>query len=353
MLRKLKLSLKFTFILGIVFISGIILSGLLITNNAHGEAKKDIKNQATILMGIMNSVRDYTDNSIEPLLAQRLETSPTFIKEIIPTYAARQVFQKLRKSRDQGLSGYDFLYKEATLNPTNFKDDKADKFEVAIVNKFRQDTTLTELTGNRIMSGENLFYIAKPLVIDQQSCLRCHSTPDQAPKSQINTYGSIHGFGWKLHEVVAAQIVYISTEEMIESYNNQLHYLLGTFIGVFAILIIMLNIFLKQIVIKPLIPLARLAKKISGDQIGDDKSEEADLKTLDKLSKRSDELGELSALFKRMIQIISQREQSLNQTVQKLRRETDSAKKAAMQTNLGDINSLQSLLKRAREARKG
>jgi Protein of unknown function (DUF3365) len=102
----------------------------------------------------------------------------------------------------------DYFYKEATLNPTNLRD-KADSFEAELVERFRSDSQLKEMSGYRTMYGGELFYIARPLAVSQTSCLRCHSTPAAAPKSLIETYGNTHGFGWKLNEIVGIQIVFV------------------------------------------------------------------------------------------------------------------------------------------------
>ncbi|AFZ01385.1 DUF3365 domain-containing protein [Calothrix sp. PCC 6303] len=347
MLQRFKLGLKFTFILGIVFIIGICLSGFLLSQTAQQKAEQQVANKAFILMETMNSVRDYTTNQIQPLLSDRWEIESKFIPETIPAYSARQVFENLRRSPNYK----DFFYKEATLNPTNLRD-KADNFEADIVQRFRQDLSLKEVSGFRKRSEDNLFYVARPLIISKDSCLRCHSSPNLAPKSQINTYGSEHGFGWKKNEVVAAQTVYITIEEIFESYQQQLVLSVGIFTVIFAILVILINVLLKHTVILPLRPIARIAQKISNADVGSEKTEASDLKKLDKVAKRSDELGQLAVLFRKMTNVVLEREESLQKLVQQLRNETDSAKKTALVTPKDGINTdLQSLLERSQQAR--
>lgn len=347
MFHKLKLGLKFTLILGIVFLSGICLSGLLLSQTAQQKAEEQVERKALILMDIMNSVRDYTTNQIQPLLSDRWEIESKFIPETIPAYSARQVFENLRRSPNYK----DYFYKEATLNPTNLRD-KADNFEADIVQKFRQNSTLQEVSGFRKTSEDNLFYVARPLSISKDSCLRCHSSPQLAPKSQINTYGSENGFGWIKNEVIAAQTVYVTAEEIFASYQQQFLLSLGVFIGIFAIVILLINVLLKQTVILPLIPIARVAQRISNDYIGSEKAEEADLKKIDKVAKRSDELGQLAVLFKKMTSVVLAREESLQRLVKQLRHEADSGKKAALVAQShGVTTDLASLLERSQQAR--
>jgi protein-histidine pros-kinase len=38
-------------------------------------------------------------------------------------------------------------------------------------------------------------YIAKPIQIKEAACLAYHSTPEAAPKTILDTYGPLNGFG--------------------------------------------------------------------------------------------------------------------------------------------------------------
>ena len=85
------------------------------------------------------------------------------------------------------------------------------------------------------MSEGEVFYIARPLKITQQQCLRCHSTPDQAPKSQLATYGSENGFGWQLNQIVSAQIVSFPSQEIFANAKRTWILIMGLLITIFAI----------------------------------------------------------------------------------------------------------------------
>jgi hypothetical protein len=202
MLKNLKLTAKFSLMLVVVFIGGIIISGAALSKVLEQRAEREVSSQAAILIKAMNAVRTYTNERVNPLLAPKLETEPVFIPETVPAYSATEVFENLRKNEEYR----NFFYKEATLNPTNLRD-KADAFEAKIVERFRNESNTKEISGFRNLPGGEVFYIARPLAITKESCLRCHSTPEAAPKSQIATYGSEWGFGWKLNEIVAAQVI--------------------------------------------------------------------------------------------------------------------------------------------------
>jgi hypothetical protein len=201
MLHNLKLGTKFNLLLVTLLLIGILISGTALAAILNRSAESQVTNKALILIQAMNSVRDYTSTQVNPLLKERLKTEPEFLPQTVPGYSAREVFEKLRSNKEYS----DFFYNEATLNPTN-RRDLADDYEKGLIERFRGDRELKELTGFRTFPGGNLYYIARPITVKNQSCLECHSTPEAAPKSLIATYGRNGGFGWQLNEIVGALV---------------------------------------------------------------------------------------------------------------------------------------------------
>ncbi|MDV2992441.1 MAG: hypothetical protein N4J56_002095 [Chroococcidiopsis sp. SAG 2025] len=284
MLKNLKLTAKFSLMLVVVFIGGIIISGAALSKVLEQRAEREVSSQAAILIKAMNAVRAYTSDRVNPLLAPKLETEPVFIPETVPAFSATEVFENLRKNEEYR----NFFYKEATLNPTNLRD-KADAFEAKIVERFRNESNTKEISGFRNLPGGEVFYIARPLAVSKESCLRCHSTPEAAPKSQIATYGSEWGFGWKLHEIVAAQIISVPSSEIFESSRRSLSLVMGILFGIFAIVVLWLNFFLKRSVIQPIKKMSRTAERVSTGEMSADFEQNS-----------NDEIGILAASFNRM-----------------------------------------------------
>ena len=284
LIKNLKLESKFNGLLAIVFIIALTIASSLLFGVFEQNAETEITGKAKLIVETMNSVRDYTDSNIEPLLKDRLETDPAFLPETVPAFAATEIFQKLRKNE-----GYrSFFYKEATLNPTNLRD-KVDEFEKILVEQFRNEPATKRLSGFRDLPGGRIFYIARPLKVDKNSCLRCHSTPDRAPKSQITTYGSEHGFGWNLGEIVAAQVVSVPAENVLNKAQDTLKTVMGVLLSVFGAIVLSINYLLRRAVIRPIRHLVRTAEAIS---LGDLDAEFE--------HQNKDEIGLLATAFDRM-----------------------------------------------------
>lgn len=258
MLNNLKLGAKLNLLLLAIFLGIMAASGLALSKILEDNAKDKVASQAFLLIETMSSVRSYTDTQVNPELASRLETEDWFIPQTVPAYSAREVFENLRSHKQYN----EFFYKEATLNPTNPRD-KADQFETTIVESFRNKTELKELTGFRSLPGGELFYVARPLAISKESCLRCHSTPDKAPKSLLATYGSENGFGWNLNEIVGAKIVSVPASRVFNEARRLQLLVIGSISVFFILAMFLINLFLKFSVTKPLRKMAQWSKQVS------------------------------------------------------------------------------------------
>jgi HAMP domain-containing protein len=283
-LKNAKLSLKFNLFLILAFLIGVLVSGAALSRVLDQKAQDEVATKALVLIETMTSVRDYTNTHVNPLLNPRLETEKTFIPETVPAFSATEIFENLRKNETYKK----FFYKEAALNPTNLRD-KADHFETDIVEGFRQKPEIKELSGFRDLPTGKVFYIARPLAVTEQRCLRCHSTPDKAPKSQLATYGLENGFGWKLNEVVAAQIITVPAEEIFNSAQRVFSLIMGILIAIFALVIFIINFLLKRAVIQRIIRIAKVAQQVSKGEMSADFEQSS-----------NDEIGSLTIAFNRM-----------------------------------------------------
>ncbi|MEM6519399.1 MAG: DUF3365 domain-containing protein [Cyanobacteria bacterium P01_C01_bin.70] len=281
--KNLQLGKKFTLLLVLVFLGGVLASSAALSSVLNRSAQGQLTGQALMLMETMNSIRAYTTDHIAPEIADRLDEE--FLPESIPAYSAREVFETLRLNSEYG----DFFYKEATLNPTNLRD-QADAFESELVGQFRDNPQRTaQMSGFRKTPGGDLYYIARPIKIAQASCLECHSTPAAAPASMIERYGAENGFGWELNEIVGAQMISVPAERVVKGARQSLVLILGIFVVVFAIAIILVNLWLKRSVVRPLNRMARVAEAVS---MGDTQSEF--------IQDSKDEVGQLAEAFNRM-----------------------------------------------------
>ena len=275
------LTAKFNLILITVLGVGFVVIGLVTRTTLYGNAYHEVLEQAGLMMDSALAVRSYTVKEIRPLLTPQLDT--TFPPQIVPAYAATQSFNKLHASNPE------YIYKEATLNPTNPRDRAVD-WETDIISMFRNRLDLNEFIGKRDTPGGRSLYLARPIRIENEACLTCHSTPAAAPETMLARYGNANGFGWKMHEVVGAQIVSIPMGVPIAKAQSTLHLFMTVLALVFVAVLLLINQLLKLFVINPIQKMSHTANEIS--QGG------RDVAAFEATGK--DELSVLAASFNRM-----------------------------------------------------
>lgn len=283
MFNNWKLRKKFTVFLLLVLVLGLSLIGTALNFVLKKDAENEIASKALILMETMNSVRNYTSTQVQPELIERIDT--VFLPETIPAYSAREVFEGLRQ---KNADYRNFFYKEATLNPSNLRD-KANPFEEKLVEKFIAQSDKKEQRGFYNSPGGQLFYIARPIQITQQSCLQCHSTPEVAPKTVIDRYGPVNGMGWQLNEIVGAQVISVPAQTVISQAHQSFVIIMAVVSIIFVLLILLVNYLLNRHVISPLKKMARVAEEVSTGYM------DAEFEKT-----TNDEIGNLAEAFKRM-----------------------------------------------------
>lgn len=233
---------SFTVLLLLLFIGNITVSGVALANILNHNARHQILSEASVLMGAMNSVRDYTNTQIRPKLIEDLDTK--FFPETVPAYSAQQVFEGIRKQPEYSHS----FYKEAVLNPTNLRD-QANSFETKIIERFRKSKNPLEqsISGVYTTDEGKFFYMAKAINVSKPSCLQCHSTPDVAPASMIAYYGAENGFNWQLNEIIGAQFIYLPKEKVFQHNRQLLVGMMAIFATVLAASMIAIKLWLKRV----------------------------------------------------------------------------------------------------------
>jgi protein-histidine pros-kinase len=264
-----------------VFIIGLSIAGYIANSILQENAKREVVTQASIMMEGALAIRNYTITEIKPLLIEQLEQ--TFLPQTVPSYAATQNFNRLRKAHPE------FIYKEAALNPTNPRNRAVD-WESDIIQQFRNNMELKEIIGERnTPTGPSLF-LARPMQINDADCLICHSTLDEAPEPLKTLYGTTNGYGWKLHEIVGSQIVSVPLSVPLSNANYVFNVFIFSLASIFILIFVIINILLRIFVIRPVHRITVIADEIS--KSGSSKGEFQ--------IKGNDDIAKLSQSFNRM-----------------------------------------------------
>ena len=248
------LRMKFNLVLLLTFIIGLALAAYLSDRILKENAREGVLQNALIMMESALGARAYTAQQIQPLLT--LQMKRQFLPQTVAAYAAGQSFQALRDTFP------DFTYKEAALNPTN-PNDRASDWEADIIHEFRNNPDRKELVVERDTPTGPMLNLARPLGIYDEGCLVCHGKVEDAPKNMTDIYGVNNGFGWKMGEIIGAQVVTVPMAVPLARAQQTFTTFMILLTGVFVLLLVLLNILLHFVVIRPVTRMSVIASEVS------------------------------------------------------------------------------------------
>lgn len=248
------LRMKFNLVLLLAFVVGLALAAYLTDHILKQNAREEVVQNARIMMESALGARTYTAEHVKPLLD--LQMKRQFLPQTVSAYAATQSFKALRTKFP------DYTYKEAALNPTNPNDRAAD-WEADIIHDFRNNPDRKELVVERDTPTGRMLNLARPLGIYDEGCLTCHGKVEDAPKTMTDIYGVNNGFGWKMREIIGAQIVTVPMSVPLTRAQQTFVTFMILLGGVFVLLLVLLNVLLHFVVIRPVVRIAGIANEVS------------------------------------------------------------------------------------------
>ena len=275
---------KFNLAFLAAFLIGLAGAGFVLQRLFIDGARQQVLENARIMMTAANAVRHFTNVYIKPLAAPvNANPDAKFVSASVPSFAAQTTFKEVQARFP------DYTYREPALNPTNLSD-RATDWEADYIGVFRNKPEVKELWGERDTPTGPVLTLVRPIAIDSPDCLLCHSTPAAAPKAFLAAYGSTNGFGWNLHEVVGAQVVSVPMALPLQYAQQHFITFMGILVGMFLLIVIILNVLLHYTVIRPVVTLSRIANAVSLGEPGVEDYER----------KGNDEVAVLAASFARM-----------------------------------------------------
>ena len=272
---------KFNLVMAGAFLVGLALAAGFFDRLANDEAKRQVVQEASLILRQATAVRAYTSGELGPLLEDQMAVR--FLPHTVPSFAAQTVFRNVQRDFP------DYAYKEAALNPTN-PADRASDWEADLIGAFRRDDKLDRQVVQRDTPAGPVLNLAYPIRITDQACLTCHSVPSAAPASMVDLYGPSNGFGWKVGEVIGAQVVTVPMQVALGRARTMLTGFLASLAAVFLVMLVLLNMLLHVFIVRPVQRIEEAAKRVSG----------GDLDTPEYQPKGKDEVASLARSFNLM-----------------------------------------------------
>lgn len=245
----------------VVFALGATITGLACRSVLQRNAEREIHDDAELMMDGALAVRDYTASEVAPLLHAQMQSQ--FLPQSVPFYAATELFLRLHASRP------DYSYQEATLNPTKPRD-RATDWQADIIQRFRNDARAS-FPASVIRPWAARCILQNPFARAPNACpvtarrRRPHRRCSPAMAAATVSAGRQAG------DVVGAQVVAVPIASAEARAGGAFRAFLVSLVAVFVTLLMVVNLVLYLLVVRPVRRMAQIADRLS---VGDSSAPE-------------------------------------------------------------------------------
>lgn len=245
---------KFNLAMLFAFLVGLGLTGMMSYDLVTITARQQVLGEAAIMGGQASALSEFTVSEIAPLLADQLERR--FLPQSLPAWVTQTNFRVLQRKFP------DYSFNLTVENPTNPASRPTD-WQADIIRTLKAQPAQKELVTERDTPSGRILSVSTPIIITNPACLKCHSTPAAAPSTMIDLYGPNNGFGWKLNEVIGAQIISVPMSVPNAQAQKTFLRVMGGLAGVFLAVMLLLNLLLHFVIIKPVRVISAQATEVS------------------------------------------------------------------------------------------
>ncbi|MBA3005105.1 MAG: DUF3365 domain-containing protein [Desulfocapsa sp.] len=248
---------KFITIISVLSLLATLAIGYTSYMLSRQNALADAKSKGDMLFNYIGASGKFFSKYQKPLIDELVTDKDVFIPELMSRFVVTRMEYDIFAETQTG-----YKFKQATIDPL-WPDNKADADELKVIKYFSANPSSKLQEGIVTKGGEQFFYSAKPVKIDNDFCLNCHGDPATAPKDQLDIYGADHGYNWKLDDTVGASMIYVSISPalVLAKKSAMKIFLIG--LGCLLVTIACIWVFFDKAVVGPIVRLSDTAKDIS------------------------------------------------------------------------------------------
>ncbi len=234
--KNIKISTRFSLFIGIFFLIACVILIAIVNFYMKRQALVEAESKALEILDNRLAIHTYFSHQLKPKMFQFTEHfrpkdyfEPTWMSS---TYAVREMDKHTNQSKRK-----DFYYKECAINARS-PENEADDYEREFLKKLAEKADLVSHSSIRYLAGRPYLAVLRRGETMEESCLRCHSDPQNAPKGLIDIYGSERSFHRKVGDVVQAISIRIPLSAAYASANRCSFELSGLLLVLFGLLFI-------------------------------------------------------------------------------------------------------------------
>lgn len=272
-MSKTSLATRFNWLVLAFYLGSLVIAAPLAYVISRGQAYDAASEQLRLLVNMVKAVRSYVSEDVRPrLLEEKFYHTPAISSTVATALVAKKFLAKEP----------DYYIKVASDNPLNPKN-KAEEFEMDLIERYRADSSLKELVVEGELGGKPYLASVSPSHTKKE-CLACHGKPDDALEAIKTAYGVSSGYNYGPDgSVVGVVVVGVPSGNIDRIALHRSLAVIGLLTAVFTAFFIAANVMMKRSVIRPLTKITAVAEAVS----------QGDLDTKVEVE-RNDEIGQLA-----------------------------------------------------------
>lgn len=303
---RTRIGVQLALVFVVVYLIAAVLVVFAVRESHRQTALRYAHDEARILADYSLAVHMYFTHELKPPLFEVTDglLGPEYFEPswMSSTYAVREMVAYFDELSDEG-----YYYKECAIDARS-PENEADEVERQFIAECEKDPDLVESSGVRDIDGDTYYVLMRRAETMEESCLRCHSSPERAPGDLVDIYGPVRSFHREVGQVASVISIRIPIEEPYEQADIAAASLSIWLLGILVLGFFVLLAFTNSRVSAPLGLLRQRAVSIL--------SREGDVSEPDPagVSPRADEILELAKAMSAMSARIDTQMQALRDT---------------------------------------
>jgi signal transduction histidine kinase len=190
--QSIKISLLVNVSIGLVFLTVASLATVTVNQVMRQQALAEAQAKLRLILDRNMAVHTYFSQILKPSLF--LWTAPFRTQD----YFDASWMSSSHAVREMGktftaLNPDDYYYKDATINARS-PENEADAYERAFLEALKKNPRAPAWSDVRVINDKPYLVVLQPGEVLEESCLRCHSDPADAPADLVRVYGATRSF---------------------------------------------------------------------------------------------------------------------------------------------------------------
>lgn len=260
----MKISTYHNLLIGAAFLFAALIIVVLVNISMKRQALKEAESKARLLLDRNLATHTYFSHDLKPKMFSLTEgyRSKDYFEPawMSSTYAVREIDNYAKE-----LNPAPYYYKECAINartPAN----EADAFERVFIERLNREPALVQLSEVRMFGETPYFVVLRRGEVLEKSCLRCHSTPREAPGELVQRYGPERSFHRNVGEVISAISIRVPLTEAYAD-ANRFSFILSAMLLAVLMVVFSIKVWASRVLIfAPLGTVRDKAMQISTDE---------------------------------------------------------------------------------------